>query len=246
MLIWNKPKSVTIDCFTPVQAIADNAPIAHAKEVTPKFFKELNTPKKDPNLVTAGIKSDIKDCQALIDINNRGIVVPLWCSLLFQGNFVEDEKGFTDYHHKWSITDANYSGMQPFNPLDWGVDSQKVHNMKQIYYQFKSPWRIKSNKYVQFIQTNTFWHHMSHDFFVMNGVLDYYHQNAVSCIYAIGKKKDQEVELPAGTPVMQILPLEKINLKIKIHCVTEQEWNKLAPYFMFWNKNALRLRKIRK
>ena len=40
---------------------------------------------------------------------------------------------------------------------------------------------------------------------------------------------------------MQILPLEKVNLKIKIHCVTEQEWNKLAPYFMFWNKNALRL-----
>ena len=39
MLIWNKPKSVTIDCFTPVQAIADNVPIAHAKEVTLNFLK---------------------------------------------------------------------------------------------------------------------------------------------------------------------------------------------------------------
>ena len=36
---------------------------------------------------------------------------------------------------------------------------------------------------------------MSHDFFVMNGVLDYYYQNAVSCIYALGKKKDQEIEI---------------------------------------------------
>ena len=51
MLIWNKPKSVTIDCFTS-SSYADNVPIAHAKEVTPKFFKELKTPKKDPNLVT--------------------------------------------------------------------------------------------------------------------------------------------------------------------------------------------------
>ena len=52
-------KSVTIDCFTPVQAIADNVPIAHAKEVTPKFFKELNTPKKDPNLVTLLVLNQI-------------------------------------------------------------------------------------------------------------------------------------------------------------------------------------------
>ena len=66
------------------------------------------------------------------------------------------------------------------------------------------------------------------------------------CIYAIGKKERPRSRTTAGTPVMQILPLEKVNLKIKIHCVTEQEWNKLAPYFMFWNKNALRLRKIRK
>ena len=142
---------------------------------------------------------------------------------MFQ-NFVEDEKGFTDYHHKWSITDANYSGMQPFNPLDWGVDSQKVHNMKQIYYQFKSPWRIKSNKYVQFIQTNTFWHHMSHDFFVMNGVLDYYHQNAVvSCIYTIGKK-----ERPRSN---EILPLEKYKT-LKLKYIVLHKWNKLASFGM--------------
>lgn len=206
--IFTKRTKLHIDCFTNFKGITKLFPIEPAGSFTPSWFSKLPTTVKSSTGAEVGT---VKLCPGITDTLKAGIVIPVWCDM------------FVDCANNTVKTEPNEMADQ-HPPWQWGN-----HTVFKDYHHLKigSPWRFKEKSGAKFMMTNTFWNDPQKNYIVPNGILDFKYQTTTNVNIWIPKNTflpKQSFTLVAGTPLVQIIPLEDKEIIIHMHEVSDEEY----------------------
>jgi|TARA_Y100000114_G_scaffold156443_1_gene183665 hypothetical protein len=221
-MFFHRTPTVVLDCFTPYNSVLDHFPIKLSKEIKPSFFKKVPTQTLESSAVHP------RHCPGMHDLINRGVVLPTWVEIFFTVT-VENNNVNVDIQER--------SGQTPISPMNFALngDDPYFNKVDYVFEKICPPWKIKANSKVNFLQTNTLHYHMNVDFIVVSGVLDFYYQHSTSVIQAINKSKSNKFSITPGEPICQFVPLEKVNIKIKNHYISSEEYDKMDRQITFVN-----------
>jgi len=206
--IFKKKSKIHIDCFTNFKGITTLFPIEPADKFVPNWFKNLPSTAESATGATVGT---VKMCPGITETFKTGIVIPVWCDLFvdFSNNKVRTEPAeMADQHPSWQ----------------WGNNQvfKEFHHLK-----IGSPWRFKEKTGAKFMMTNTFWNNPSIDYIVPNGMIEFKYQTTTNINIWIPKggfSPKKSFTLVAGTPLVQIVPLEDKEIVIHMHEVGDDEY----------------------
>jgi hypothetical protein len=195
-----KPKKITLDCFTFDAGVYEYAKIDKASKFIPKEAKRLGT-KEHPTL---------KTCNGFLDQMTTGFVLPCW----------------SDYKIH-ALDDGN---------LDWIAASQvaniESHSREQMWNGFYedyanvkliSPWFINDKSGIKFAWVPPMWNNQPDNVKNMTGVIDFTYQNVTNVVLML--KKNTKLELEAGEPLAQMIPLTERKVELKHHLISTLDWN---------------------
>lgn len=214
MFSWFKRKKITLDCFT-TSAVAYNLyRIDNSICYIPDWWKAIPTRKiKLYNNLPVDF-STIKRCQGIIDQYQRGIILPLWTDILIhtaQQSFslqCADRFSEVEEHH-----------IEQFLPA-----FTDYHHIKLL-----SPWRVREKTGLEFISMPCIWSllNLTNHLHILTGHLNFKYQNGTHVNMFMDKSPERIFTLPAGTPLLQFIPLTQDDFILKHHHVTEIEFNRL-------------------
>ena len=97
------------------------------------------------------------------------------------------------------------------------------HHLKLI-----SPWLIYEKTGTPFVFTGCPWAQLNDlpDLTVMPGIVNYRYQHG-SDVNAFLPKRQQDLQISAGTPLAHLIPMTEKKVKVSTHVVSESEWSKL-------------------
>lgn len=220
-MFFFKPKTITVDAFTPYKDVFEKFKIDYAKNFYPSWWKNLGSSfiKEDS---ASKIKVDmftIKKCVGFIDLYSKGFMIPLWTDVIFETT----EGGVWRYHAKCENSE-HLIHTHPAQQL--GSEFSKTHfNLK-----FISPWMLKEKRGISFAFIEPTWNNflLPYGIKTVPGVLNFKYQTATN-INTLFPKKNQRIELDAGKPIAHIIPLTENKVKLKHHIVSFDEWIHLNP-----------------
>ena len=235
MMIWKKSKEVVLDCFTVEDSVAQHFPIRETTFFKSKAIKDI--PKQNIESKLTRLEHP-QYCNGFQDLMKYGFIMPWWTETYIEGDLVNGEfKLKFDSHIKSHQTHLFQYGL---NSEDYARYQEKTDS---VVVRMTSPWKIKANDKMLFLQTNTWVYNMKNTFMPLNGLLDFWWNHNANVVVAITKQNNLRYHFNPGEPLLQYIPTEKINLKIKIHVIDDIEHFKLdAPFTFFQN----RLNKLRK
>lgn len=222
-----KQKEVVLDCFTYSSYLLDNFAPSLGEKFYPRWWKNL---PKDYRTNTQFWKtSTMKKCRGFIDYYRHSITLPLWSDLTIALSSKHDGK------INWQFADRESSAViHDVEQRQGWLDDDQAH------LKLNAPWAIKSNDDTQFL-----WSFPSYNFsripeyHVLPGVVDFKWQNSVN-INMLLEFKDfsRTVELYAGHPIVQLVPLTERKIKINLHQVSVSEFQDLirVPVFTDFHK----------
>jgi hypothetical protein len=217
MFFWKKSKKVVVDAFCLYPRLAEFFPIEHARKISPYWYEKAPAYADGAKTVAT-----IKLCPGFQEISRRGLIIPLW----------------KDHHIAW-----DNNGLR--NVEIPGVDAREysvVHEKEQwpgVYPGYNhvklvSPWMIKTERPIQWHFGQPMWHAKDPlSILVANGVLEFHYQHMTHLnlfLPPVHVGRVNEVTLEAGTPIIQMIPLEDIDIDLRIHEATEADYRKMSPY----------------
>jgi hypothetical protein len=218
MFFWHKRSTITLDCFTYLESIALNYPIARAGKFYPEELNDIpkTITKKLSSNPHSNITTDIltiKNCNGLSDLYRNGIVIPAWDSfdieVLGENNFLINNLSGTvkcEHHFRHQYNNEIYKG--------YG------------HVKFISPWYIKETTGVKFVWMHPIWNRSDNvsDISILPAILDYkkQHSTNVNAFIKLGKI----VSYNAGDPLAHMIPMSEKKIKINIHVLSTEEWMK--------------------
>lgn len=154
------------------------------------------------NLLPKG-KGTLRRCQGTYDFISLGGFVPLWTNVHIRPNIT---------HHHYDIKldpidgfQFRHDGFTPETSTGCPIEKHKSLETGQ-YIKLVTPWRFITPKGVSLMSLPVM-HEPDANFSVIPGIVhtDYYHQINV----VINVHSDKEFVIPAGTPIMQLIPFKR-------------------------------------
>lgn len=206
--IFSKKSKITIDCFTINQDIIDLFPVTLAADFIPSWYKDLSATIMHKRLPHPTMKT----CPGVTDLFTKGIVIPLWADL----NLKLEHDVVKDLIHPDLI--HRHTSQQ------WGNNFDKWTHIKII-----SPWQFKEKTGCKFLFTNGFWWQQRNELQVLNGMVNYKYQHTTNINCFVNKSVfPNQFTIPAGQPIVHIIPLTDKRINIKHHAVSDEEWGKIG------------------
>jgi len=149
-------------------------------------------------------KGSLRRCSGTYDFLSTGIIIPLWCDVTIRPSV--DGIGFdlktNDYSDEIKFTIEHFSGEST------GECPMKMVRKKQeaFFPKLVSPWRLFTPKGVSLISLPAL-HEPSPNYTIMPGIVhtDFYDQIHV----VLSVMTDKEFTIPAGTPIMHLIPFHR-------------------------------------
>lgn len=236
---FHRTPEINLDCFTSNNCVYTHTPIVRASKAFPDWWKTLETyeptfehsPEKPYHLATE--TRTAKDCYAIIELYKRGVMIENWCDISFR-----NENGYFNY---------------------WYTDGEapQTHDKRQVgyafpnHYQIKliSPWVFRETTGVKFLWLGAEWSLDKLEIKVLPGVINFDIISDINVNIMI-PSRDGIHTIPAGNPLVHLVPLSDKKLKVTNHIVTKPELDKIriksnSTSFFGWRR-ALQLRKRNK
>ena len=217
MFFWNKPSVITVDCFTYLESVILNYPIASASKFYPESIKSVPAAinAKVTNNPNSNLTTDVetvRHCHGLNALYSSGIVLPAWdtfdVEMYGDNSFLINPPGSIkgDYHPRWQYGNSLYG------------DSSHI--------KLISPWFIKEKTGVKFIWMHPTWNRSdtATDISILPAIVDYKKQNVTHINAFI--KNGSIVSFKAGEPLVHMIPMSEKKIKINIHLVSHEEYKK--------------------
>lgn len=247
MIIWKKSKEVVLDCFTVEDSVAEHFPIRETTYFKSRVIKNIPKRKEKKTrseeyatLASASVAPRLNHpdyCIGFNDLMKYGFVLPWWTETFLHGDLINGE---------YKI---NFDASHPHNAFlfQYGLNSEEYAEYQKkvdsVVVRIECPWRIKANDKTFFLHTNSWVYNMKNTFMPLNGVLEFWWNNTANAVVGITKQNNLRHHFNPGEPLIQFIPLEKVNLKIKIHIVDEKTFfSDIGSNKFFYNK----LQKLRR
>lgn len=191
----------------------------HANKFIPIWFKNLQKQFSmfDEKSQIHYPAPTIKSCPGIIRYLTNGIIIPLWTDLIIE---IRNDGTFT------------YKASDDITLIESHEKDQYGYEFLRNFINLKliSPWYFKTNKSVEFIFTDPFYHlENSNEFKTLPGVQDwsYNRSSNINLMFPV-KNETYQVNISCGTPMIHILNVnnKKLKLEYKLydnHTVWQQE-----------------------
>lgn len=221
MMFWFKPKKIHVDCFTKHEKIAKANPIKKAHHFVPDWWKKLDNVvySKNPNGMAIP-NATMKSCAGFIDLYRSGLIMPMWCDFLI-------EVHGDSYRYQIAIADAGFKTDQPVVIHQSFQNGNHYEN--KINIKIHSPWQLREKTGVKFLYTPCTWETVKKipKVGILNGILDFKYQHGTNVQTFFPSEVDQyRVEIDAGMPLVQIIPLSEKRVVPHIHVIDEIEFER--------------------
>jgi hypothetical protein len=217
-MIFFKPKTIVVDCFTDDAGIHEFYPISRVNEALPDWWKKLDSlvDIAEPSGIVVA-RSTLKRCDGFTSLYKRGAVLPMWSDLKIVSSDLS-----------YSFTFAKTSHTKQDAPIEFHDRWQYGETFNsQLHMKLLSPWFLKENTGCEFMLSSMTWNNHDHwtNFTILPGVVDYRYQHAthINCFLETNK----EILIEAGTPMYQIIPLTDSKVVFKNHLVDSNELEKI-------------------
>ena len=208
-----KPKKLSVDAFTCHPGVYEYFKIDQSKNFLPSWWKSM-----PPTFEVAseyGLKfkqSTIKRCDGLSAIFKTGIMLPLWCDVILESS----EGG---WRYQYSAPDGGVIDTHSTEQL--GPEFNNYHHIKIL-----SPWSLVEKTGVDFLMISPMWNQIPllNSMHQLPGVMNFKTQVATH-VNALLPKTDCRVELEAGSPIAQLIPLSDAEVVVHQHLLSLQEYD---------------------
>lgn len=203
-----KKTKIHIDCFTHIEELSKIFPIVSSSELPPAWLKTVPTTVMW-NTIKRGT---IRMCPGINDLFRSGFIIRSWRDIIIRA-----ENG----NPIWIPNDVAESHQS----IQWG-DSWQSH----MHVKLRSPWKIKEKTGVSWLFTNVNYHDLEFKPVVVNGIVEFKYQNTTNINMLVPKNMfPNEVFIPAGKELCQVIPFSDKDIKIHLHEVDISEFEKITP-----------------
>lgn len=225
MMFWFKKKEIHLDVFTYRPEVFEYYPVDHAKRFFPDWWK--NMPKEVELEGTFWPTPTIKRCVGFLDYYKNGIIIPLWSDMAIHTHPLSCN---------WQFSDGRTNSIShPAEQIGEYIDSNQYRHIK-----IESPWIFKCKEEVNFVWTQPDWNFENHsDYFMPPGVLNFKYNMGTNINMFVDKREEKKYIIPAGQPMVNIIPMSERTVKIHKHLVEPLEYDRmtsLANISTFVNK----------
>jgi hypothetical protein len=213
-------KTIVVDAFTHVTAVAESAPLQLAANFIPDWWKSIKASGVKVNDMENILQPTMKGCTGFLNLYKRGFIVPLWADLELD-----------------ILENGNYRFISPLTNFNMSSHGSYQYNNSfpnEAHLKLEAPWIIKEKSGVEFYLGGAFWNQQS----TINGMnicpgiasLDRSMQVNINCFF---KKEEKRYSLLAGYPLAHIIPLSEKPLQVRSHLISESEFSKRANTFYY-------------
>jgi hypothetical protein len=217
-MFWFKRKKLVIDAFTTHAGVYNFYPITHMKDAYPDWWKKLPPAVNETTPYGVSVPmATIKKCDGLLALYARGFNIPLWTDLIIK-----------------TQTNGAYSYQVALNISASGGESEQ-HSFSQmgpefndlIHFKLCNAWNFSEKTGVEFHFTSAWWNQIKllPYMHVPQAIVNYKYQISTE-INLFFSKIDQTIELAAGQPMIQLIPLTEHDMDIRCHLISQQEMDK--------------------
>lgn len=220
--------------FSTVPGLSDAFPILPATKAMPQWMKTAQSKFMEAKENANGMRfSHITRCPGIVEIMTKGYVVPMWHDVMVETDFRKGP-GFG-----WTVPTSTLAEelMKEKNLL--GTHSSdgvmefipRTHNQSKIFMKINTPWHIVTPKDVKVLFLPISYPDDSM-YESTTGILDTKITTEIN-VQGWWNLLNGRHLLPAGYPLMQILPLTDETFKLTVRDANEsdQEWLKKRKYF---------------
>lgn len=238
-----KKKPIYLDCYTTHNHVYEMFKIESAKKHTPDWFKNLASTFTNPKSITP--IPTAKTCSGVMSFLRSGIVIPMWCDSQF---------GYTTVNTGYS------QNIQLVTQFSDQMTQCQVHVQDQIgldfmppdtYIHFKvfSPWVFKCSEDIDWLWTQPTYNFKYPDSLTMlPGVIEFKYNSNVFINFSMRKHNaaggPNQIQIDAGQPLVQLIPITEREVIIRNHLVDMSEWQRIYEtnnrVFFFNNHNRKR------
>lgn len=229
--MWNnifKRKKFELRCYSLEPQLPQVWPVELSKQNHPEWFKKL-----DPYVSGSNGQEmpTSKMCPGIKYFFDSGIIIPLWCD--FEINRMETGMITTVFtprqkHSHETHPEIQYTGAFP----NW------------MHIKLLNPWFFDADSPVQFLATMPTWHHKNpNQYIVAPGMLEFKYQHAAHVQMFLPPNPPNTASkliLDAGTPMLQLIPTEKIDLNLVFCEITPSVQSKIIDKYNWTWKNLYR------
>jgi hypothetical protein len=213
---FHRTPKINVDCFTYDKLTYDFTPIVKSTKVYPDWWKELpnyeaGLQKREDGFYEKFDVQNLKNCYAFLEFFKKSITIPNWTDFYIETSY--------DYYKWYSAkTDDMFDAIEEHGKKQIGKGFKNYHHLKLI-----SPWAISEKTNIQFSWVGFEWHLEDYNFKILPGVINFKVNHATNVNIMVPKVK-KEFLLPAGTPLVAIIPLTEKKVILKKHLISKDEY----------------------
>lgn len=210
-MFFIRKKVLHLDCFTYSSQIADTYPIANAMRYAPNWWRSLEPNyKKVKNDFITITQPTMKMCYGFTELYKSGFIMPLWSDIQ-----ITLKDGMMNYHSAMSKVVLTIHDSR-----DRGNNFDDYVHIKLI-----SPWYFEEKTGVKFIVNPCTWSHMElePDLNLVPGMLRFDTQICTNINFFLNKK-DKDVMLLAGLPLLHFIPITDKEVKLHTHVLSHNDF----------------------
>jgi len=230
MLFKFKKKKIVVDAFTHDLVAFEAFKVKKSIEFIPDWFKLVKKPSITDLARGCHSARTIKMCPGFAGLFSKGFIIPLWSDVFLQLSAYDGRPESGEMKFCFSDNDSRISFHHP-EQFEGFLAPYGLQQMK-----FEVPWVFKTSAKTNFIMMGCNWNYpKGMPFTVLPGIIDlklntWCHVNA----YVRYKNEPQEILIPCGSPLAQVIPLSEDDLEIKTHMVSPDEFSKLNQKSPSW------------
>jgi hypothetical protein len=234
MIFKFKKSKIELDCFTYIDQLPELFPIISSIDAVPSWYRSLPSHINAGNALFPSLsQSTIKGCAGITDYFKNSITIPNWIE------------------HRFSIQpDGNmhFMGLREDMPYESHPKHIQMGSAMPDYAHIKlsSPWQFKENTGVKWAWIQSSWHQEDPcQYCIPPGIINYkeHHTTNINVLIPI-KNSPKEIVIPAGEPLVQLVPMSDLDVSIHLHTIDYQEWTKMKSYVHSTIHSFLKTRKI--
>jgi hypothetical protein len=173
-----------------------------AKSLTPEWYKNTKSYIGKKEVTENGATATIKKCVPVLDILSAGYIIPTWCDIWVSK---------TDENIVFRTQNATMK--IEFHPI---VQLPLHPNARdnEAAFKFMNPWSIKTPKGYSSFFVPPF-HNPNPYFEILSAIVDTDNYFAPVNFPFFMKNRDYEGLIPAGTPMVQVIPFKRQSWQMK-------------------------------